>query len=231
MQFIKADNIQITDGLTQQSTKYHSLYIGERYRFNYIQSIMQSDIRENNQDLFIIIITSKDFIEGYQALINKIRGNSKTGFSSHVQFCEGNNYKYLKKLIGYKKKDICIYIDVAYPNYELCQFISDCIKDTKEIKITMATNIVSKYMNDFIDKFENMKILSCGYNEIQFDEIGGIRYLLEKYNYSQIDINKIDLLLKNNHELEYVFIKGMNNAVFLNRTTGRSIDLQGRKIS
>lgn len=231
MHFIKADNIQITDELTQQSTKYHSLYIGERYRFNYIQSIMQSDIRENNQDLFIIIITSKDVIEGYQALINKIRGNSKTGFSSHIQFSEGKNYKSLKKLIDYKKKDIYIYIDVAYPNYELCQFISDCIKDTKEIKITMATNIVSKYMKDFIDKFENMKILSCGYNEIQFDEIGGIRYLLEKYNYSQIDIKKIDLLLKNNHELEYVFIKGINNAVFLNRTTGRSIDLQGRKIS
>lgn len=98
---------------------------------------------------------------------------------------------------------------------ELVNELMNCVHKYN-VKITMALHFLPEQFKDIMKYFDFLKILSDGQDPLRFDEIGGIETLLYEFSFNKQQSNEIEHLIEQNHNLEYVFVKGVNNVVFMN---------------
>lgn len=214
MKYIRTDNIEVIESLSNHSKKYNSLYVGDSYRMHYIKSALNKDMNRNDDKNSIFIC----FVDGvvYEKYKNYYNNKGNNLYIYDIFVCK--NVLIEAILNETKTKKVFIYIDDIYISSNLCELVSEMMncEHKDNVKITMALDFLPEQVKDIIKYFDFLKILSNGHDSLRFDEIGGIETLLNEFSFNKQQSNEIERLIEQNHNLEYVFVKGINDVIFMN---------------
>ncbi len=222
MDYIRTDNIDVIESFSNHSKKYNLLYVGDSYRMHFINSAIKKDMNRNSDKDSIFICFVDDVL--YDEYKNYHSNKDNKLYIFDIFSCKNILIETILNEI--KTRKIFIYVDCIYASSNLCKLVSELMNCVHKynVKITIALHFLPEQFKNIMKYFDFLKILSNGQDPLRFDEIGGIETLLYEFRFNKQQSKEIEHLIEQNHNLEYVFVKGINDVVFMNTIPKKLLD-------